>query len=362
MTSAGLLLFLVAGTGTGGADAFFFPNHNQCQRRTLLLRGIDNICVHGGSQATKLDMGKGFNSANNKQANLAKKMALAKNQNRNNNNNDTNVDEGVVEQQTLSQTEEERKLEEDQARFAQMLGESMVSNPNPREESGDFYKNQRLAIRGNQESQSQAAPAMMVGRVKAVKTRKANDAKRRKKKRAEELEEETNVDKPLHEGDIAKRRDFEPLIDCDSGIPLGPIEAARLVPWVPPFVKDCMIILSDPRAQSNDLRRTIQYLTSNLSSTSGILLEQVIAISSDDISETNSWKNRVDVDTSIRIFSDVNWEWMRRYSAVVSDGRWSLSIIVIDTDGVIREVIRDVEPSNASQLVAKSVEAIKQTG
>lgn len=282
-------------------------------------------------------------------------MALAKNQNLLGNNDDTNVDEGLEQQKY--QTKEEKKLEEDQARFAQMLGESKVSNPNPREESGDFYKNQRLAMRAHQH---QSVPAM-VGRVKAVKTRKANDGKRQKKKRTEEREEETNVDKPLQEGDIARRRDFEPLIDCNSGIPLGAIDAARLVPWVPPFVKDCMIILADPRAQSNDLRRTIQYLTSNLSSTSGIL-EQVIAISSDDIADTNNWKNRVDVDTSIRIFSDRNWEWMRRYSAVVNDGRWSLSIIVIDTNGVICEVIRDVEPSSASQLVAQSVEAIKQTG
>lgn len=136
---------------------------------------------------------------------------------------------------------------------------------------------------------------------------------------------------------------------------MGSINAARLVPWVPPFVADYMVIIVDPRAQSGDLRRTIQYLISNISPD---VLEQVIAINSDDVTETISWMNRSKVDTPVRIFSDRNWEWMRRYSAVVSDGRWSMSLMIIDNSGAIRKVLRDVDPSKASQLLTDAVKLI----
>eukprot|EP00586_Coscinodiscus_wailesii_P013504 CAMPEP_0172514452 /NCGR_PEP_ID=MMETSP1066-20121228/260214_1 /TAXON_ID=671091 /ORGANISM="Coscinodiscus wailesii, Strain CCMP2513" /LENGTH=369 /DNA_ID=CAMNT_0013295121 /DNA_START=19 /DNA_END=1128 /DNA_ORIENTATION=+ len=323
---------------TPGIDSNFFVHpscivHPRC------------TCTSSSGRSHVLRMGKGFNSARNKKAALAKKMAQAKKQSLGeDHNNDAN--EGMEPYQT----EEERKLEEDRARFAQLLRESKVSNPNPYE---DDYGSQSRQIRV-----AQVMPGM-AGRATAPKTRKVNDAKRRKKKSAKdkagEREEETDVDKPLQEGDIAKRADFEPLIACDSGTQLGAIDAARLVPWVPPFVKDFIVILSDPRAQSGDLRRTVQYLTSNLSPD---ILDQVIAISSDKASETRNWMKRVEVDTPIRMFSDRDWEWMRRYSAVVTDGRWSLSIMVIDNSGVIREIIRDVEPSKASELVINSANAI----
>ena len=115
------------------------------------------------------------------------------------------------------------------------------------------------------------------------------------------------------------------------------------------------MIIADPRAHSGDLRRAIQYLTSNMSSD---VLSQVIAISSDDVAETIGWLNRSKIDTPIRLFSDRNWEWMRRYSAVVSDGRWSMSLMIIDDSGVIRKVLRDVDPSKASQLITDAVEMI----
>ena len=145
------------------------------------------------------------------------------------------------------------------------------------------------------------------------------------------------------------------MVSCESSAPLGPINAARLVPWVPPFVADYMVIVADPRAQSGDLRKTIQYLTSN----NPDILERVIAINSDDVVETTSWLNRSEVDTPIRIFSDRNWEWMRRYSAVVSDGRWAMSLFIIDSSGVLRKVLRNVDPSKASQLVTDAVKSIE---
>lgn len=51
---------------------------------------------------------------------------------------------------------------------------------------------------------------------------------------------------------------------------------------------------------------------------------------------------------------------MTMYSSVVTDERWSMSIHVFDTDGTIRMHERQVDPSNASQLVMDTVESIEE--
>lgn len=71
-----------------------------------------------------------------------------------------------------------------------------------------------------------------------------------------------------------------------------------------------------------------------------------------------SWMKRAGVETSIRIFSDTKLEWMFMYSAVVDDERWSMSLYVFDSDGIIQTHSRQVDPSKASQLVMDSVDDI----
>jgi hypothetical protein len=87
----------------------------------------------------------------------------------------------------------------------------------------------------------------------------------------------------LQEGDIAKRLDFETLISLITSQRLGSIGAAQLVPWVPPYLQNCLVVLADPRPQSSDLRRSIQYLSSNLKPE---ILAQVAVISADPTVET----------------------------------------------------------------------------
>jgi len=330
---AGLLSILAVVLASSAIDAF-----SPIDRRTSCV--IRKSSRSSTCRLTELHMGKGFNSAKNKQAELARKMAIAKKQSAINNGQD---DSSAGTGEDPSQTEEERKLEEDRARFAQMLRDSKVTNPNPFEKS-DEIENRPMRLR-------------VAARIETPKGRKTSKAvKRRKESAATPKGEEDDVNVPLREGDIARRGDFETLFCCDSGGPVGPIDAARLVPWVPPFVADYIVILADPRAQSHDLRRTVQYLTSNLAPD---VLRHTIAINSDEVTETEAWIHRAEIDTPMRIFSDRNWAWMRRYSAVVGNGRWSMSITVIDNAGVIRDVVRDVDPSKASQLVAAAIELIK---
>lgn len=67
---------------------------------------------------------------------------------------------------------------------------------------------------------------------------------------------------------------------------------------------------------------------------------------------------RAGVETPIRIFSDSKLDWMTTYSTVVNDERWSMSVHVVDTDGIIQTHERQVDPSNASQFVMDAVKSI----
>jgi peroxiredoxin len=68
---------------------------------------------------------------------------------------------------------------------------------------------------------------------------------------------------------------------------------------------------------------------------------------------------RAGVETPMRIFSDSKLEWMTMYSSVASDERWSMSVHVIDTEGTIHTHERQVDPSNACQVVMDAVESIE---
>jgi hypothetical protein len=90
----------------------------------------------------------------------------------------------------------------------------------------------------------------------------------------------------LQEGDTAKRFHFEGLVSLKTAQPLGSMGAAKLVPWVPPYLQDYLMVLADPRKQSSDLRRAIQYLLSSSNNLKPDVLAQVVVISADPIVET----------------------------------------------------------------------------
>ena len=316
-----------------------------------------------------LGMGKGFNSAKNKQLELAKKMALAKKQHQPENTDPTQQMDETTSLSAEAEKEGEKRLQADRARFAELLRTTKVSNPNPLYEDDELDSGEQSRRAAPQPLASITARAGALSAKRKVGSSGTNAKKRQKKAnakkaQAEEDDEDDDEGRPLQEGDIASRYDFDRLISCETGSPLGPMLSAQLVPWVPPFIADYLIILADPRAQSSDLRRSVQYVSSN---TSPDVRRQVIAITADDVSVTQSWIDRTAPQTGddadgdgnlLRMFSDRDWEWMRRYSAV-DDGRWSMSMVVIDSDAVIRRVIRDVDPSHVCQLLVEVIEAIK---
>jgi len=203
-------------------------------------------------------MAKGLNRARNKQAEILKKMELAKKQNKE--GTSSTSDDNEQDQDAIHRQQQEQEY--DRLLFAELLAKSQ-----PIASEKTFTDLSADITRTSNKSKV-----------------KAKQVKRKKKS----LKQQSNVeqvekDVPLQQGDIAKRRHFESLVELSTSKPLGAAAAAQLVPWVPPYLSDYLVVICDARRQSGDLRQALQYLTSNLSSD---VISQVIVISADINEET----------------------------------------------------------------------------
>lgn len=197
-------------------------------------------------------MGKGFNSAKNKQQTLAQKMELAKQQKEKDESSAPTTERLQQQQpQPVDDNPEARKRQEALSEFAQLL----AKNPPPKP------SNERTLFETNY-STIMPTPTTTPTSSKNKPKVNAKVLKKRKKAATDEenakiLEEQT---RPLQLGDKARRRDFEALVSVETATALGPMAAAQLVPWVPPFLTQYLIVLADPRRQSAELHATIPYL------------------------------------------------------------------------------------------------------
>lgn len=131
-----------------------------------------------------------------------------------------------------------------------------------------------------------------------------------------------------------------------DGSPLGPIAAARLVPWVPPFLQQNLIVIVDPRRSSGDWRQALQYVASTYGAAN------IVGVTAETPAKTSSWLQRSGVEISV--FSDPTLNWMKTYARIDED-RWSLSLLVFDDGGVLLKAHRDVEPSKVCGIVSSYV-------
>eukprot|EP00536_Pseudo-nitzschia_multiseries_P009548 jgi/Psemu1/23530/gm1.23530_g len=222
-----------------------------------------------------LSMGKGFNKARNKQAELAKKMALAKSQNREKQGDRPNEREEKSSRDTygcnIDEADDKRKLRQN---FEKLLETTKGAMPS-----------------GDDEDSAHIAPIQAGSKLKKKSTPAAKQVTLTKQKASEKRKLEE--DRQRENGRImeAQRLHFELLVDLDTSVPLGAIGAATLVPWVPPFVKTGLIVLADPRSNSNDLRRAMKYQhSSSLQSDGGNTKNgvDVVFVTADSIEETKA--------------------------------------------------------------------------
>lgn len=305
--------------------------------------------------STAIGMGKGFNRARNKQAELAKKMAIAKSQNDNDNDN-------INENKSNPRTQDD----------ASMATSIDTKQQQQQEKMADFEKLLRTtkgAMPSNNDSQSTYMAPIGAGIRKQPGTRKKPGQKQKQK--ATKIRGDDN-DNAIETETGASRIDFESLIDASTSMPLGPIGAARLVPWVPPFLEKALIVVCDPRSASRDLRRVMGYHASSpLTTSSGKDNCGLVFVTADSLGETTAWMKRNKIDpaepspdssarptTTLRILCDPRLSFMTKYGIVgdnIIDHQWSMAVLVFDTRGSIVRTERDVEPSLCSELVSNII-------
>jgi hypothetical protein len=190
-----------------------------------------------------LEMGKGLNKARNKQADLLRKMEIARQQKE----GDTTDENAPQSLQSLSNAE--IKKQNDQKRFEQLL---------------------------KQESSN----------VLSAYTR---DGYLSKEQEEEEISAAISGVERLFEGDPAPAEPFEELVSIKSENAIGKTGASHLVPWLRKNAArrgEFLIVLTDPRMKSPELRETVKNLSVNLPAH---LRERLIVINADSPAENRRY-------------------------------------------------------------------------
>jgi hypothetical protein len=254
-----------------------------------------------------------FNKGN-KQAALMKKMADAKKQRE---IEDDGIDAAPAVVETKGRlSDEELKKQNDLRRFQELLdSEATTANYNI---GGDNYKTQQ------QEEEDIDAGQRGIDR--------------------------------LFEGDPAPVERFEDLINHTTGNALGKNGASRVVPWLNKSSskqKDFLIVLSDPREKSSELRSALKNMSKMLTAD---VLSRLIVINADSPGENRRFLRKNDID-NINVYSDEKREWMREYT-VLGETRWAMCAMVLH-DGRVEKIVRELDVELATQVIKSSIKSLK---
>ncbi|KAG7342235.1 hypothetical protein IV203_007327 [Nitzschia inconspicua] len=260
--------------------------------------------------STTLFMGK----LRSRQAELQKKMALAKKQNANKDPQQDPQQSSLSDSHANSRlSDEEMKKENDRKRFEELLRGSQVFS------GDDDYLNEQ------QEEET-------------------IDAYRRGADR-------------LFEGDPAPTAAFEELISIKSENAIGETGAKRLVPWMRNTGSDdFLVIICDPRVKSPEFRDAVKAVRSGLPKD---ISSKIVFINADTPAENRRFlkKNNL-MDSGIKLFSDEKREWMQAYTAL-GDNRWSMTMFIISNER-IQKLVRELSSVDASLVVEKALRAMEK--
>ena len=170
--------------------------------------------------------------ARNKQAELAEKLARAKEQQLQASSPTTTNQNQYPEQPSSPLKKQEQKQQQKSSTSTEEFGNLLKATRGALPRKGDDSFDDEQAF----------LPDIQAGKTKqkVVKKKKPPTPKPKKKK-------------------IAQRIHFEKLIGVETNQALGAMGAAELVPWVPPFLVDKLVVLCDPRQSSADLRKALHY-------------------------------------------------------------------------------------------------------
>lgn len=158
----------------------------------------------------------------------------------------------------------------------------------------------------------------------------------------------------LFEGDPAPDDCFEELVSIKSENAIGPTGKQRLVPWLqknPQRHDDFLVVVSDPRPQSPELRESVKSILKELPVD---IRNRLVIVNADSPAENRRWlkKNGI-TDDKLEIYSDEKLEWMRTYTAL-GGNRWSMTMFVLADRKVVR-LARDIDQYGACQSINNAV-------
>lgn len=251
-----------------------------------------------------LKMAKGLNKAKNKQAALARKLQLAREQK----DGTTQKDDETNEASIASLSDAEIKKKNDQLRFEQLLKQEASNVLNNYSSDGYLSK----------EQEEEEISAVRHG-----------------------------VDR-LFEGDPAPYDAFELLVDVQSNEALGVHGAKQVVPKPGDF----LIVLTDPRFKSDELRDTMKSVNVDLPAE---LRKKLIIVNADSPAENRRWLKKNE-GVKLNIYSDEKKEWLKAYTAL-GEKRLSMCMYII-ADERIQKLARDVDGVLASRVIQNAVKSL----
>lgn len=190
----------------------------------------------------------------------------------------------------------------------------------------------------------------------------------------------------LFEGDPAPTDCFEELVSIKTENAIGLSGKQRLVPWLRKNVarqQDYVILLTDPRMQSLELREAVKVIMNELPYE---IKSRLIVINADSPAENRRWLKKVGLFNSIsedsitksssvssgllqtsaqqkpqqqtqslEVYSDEKMEFMRTYTAL-GDQRWTMTMYIIATER-IQKLVRNVDQYSVSRTIQNAIKA-----
>jgi len=162
----------------------------------------------------------------------------------------------------------------------------------------------------------------------------------------------------IFEGDPAPTECFQELVSIKSENAIGAKAAERLIPWLrknPDRQHDYLVILTEPRMKSPELRQTVQNLFSDLSVD---IRNRLIIINADSPAENRRWLKKSGLEDKIQVYSDEKMEWMRAYTAL-GEKRYSMTMFIV-ADERVQKLAREVDMYAASRVIKNAVKSLNE--
>lgn len=121
----------------------------------------------------------------------------------------------------------------------------------------------------------------------------------------------------LYEGDPAPIEPFAELCSIQNGECIGSSGAERIVPWIKKNSDDYIVIVTDPRPKSVELRSAIRKLVNG--AVSEEIVKRVVVINPDSAGENRKFMKRFPGGSAaekLTVLVDEDLEWMREYTAL----------------------------------------------